>query len=306
MNDLEEEYEQRRKLAYYTIVIDSRDRLFGTGGVTNFLVQFQPQMTRVASVELQYCFLPFVFSNVTTTYGNQFSFTLANTAAVNGTFAVTIPNGFYSLAQMVAIANTELVAVFENLAGGPYACPITFALSEVTNRVYMTYNSSPPFNQAAGTPIAITFTPAAKGLNGIAPNYFFTMLGLDATTTTLFTVPSAKISTVFTFPLAATAQLPINGVIINIVGLPSKVLTSSQRTGQFYIGVTAANLNGQHVALPNTFKVNSTFFNSVFLEDNYFAFSQLQVYLTDNNGNSLDPDQNPTDWNMSMLVTTYK
>jgi hypothetical protein len=180
------------------------------------------------------------------------------------------------------------------------------ALSEVTNRVYLTYNSSPPFNAAGSTPITISFTPAAAGINGIAPNYFLTMLGLPANVVTVFSVPVANISNVFTMPHPATAQLPINGVIINIVGLPTKVLTSSQRTGQFYIGVTAANLNGQHVALPNTFKVNNTFFNSIFLEDNYFAFSQLQVYLTDNNGNSLNPDQNPTDWNMSMLVTTYK
>lgn len=313
MNDDILQYEERRKLGYYTIVIDSRDRILNTGDPTNFIVRFQPQMTRVASLELQQCFLPFVFTNVTTTYGNTLSITIANTTVSPSiTFNVTIPTGFYSLTQLVSIINTEMTAYFiNNFTTPPYPagsnnCPISFALSEVTNRIYFTYNSTSPWTASGSTPILITFNILPTNANGISPNYLLTMLGMPNNTASVFIAFSASVSTVFTLPNPATAQLPINGVIINIVGLPTKVLTSSQRTGQFYIGVTAANLNGQHVALPNIFKVNNSYFNSIFLEDNYFAFSELQVYLTDNNGNSLAVDQNPIDWNMSMVVTTYK
>lgn len=299
-------------LRYYTIVVDSRDRISAVEDPTNFRVKLQPQMTRVHALQLQYAFLPFVFSNVTTTYGNLLSISINNSSVSNVTVPIYLPTGFYSLTQLVQIMNTELAAQFNSLfttppyPSGSNICPITFSLSEVTNRIYMTYNATAPWNASGSNPVTVTFNLLPKTASGLSPNYLLTMIGLPNNVSTVFTIPTGTISNVFTLPNPATAQLPINGVIINIVGLPSKVLTTSQRAGQFYIGVTAANLSGQHVNLPNTFKVNNNFFNSIFLEDNYFAFAELNIYLTDNNGYPLYPDQNPTDWNMSMVVTTYK
>jgi len=290
-------------LEAYSIIIDSSDRLSGTPD--NFVVNFNPTISRVRRIELMNAFLPFNFNNVTSTYGNTFYFSLSGTAfpippLVN--IAVPIPNGFYTLPQIITAINESLVNVFAGILTG-YASPITFSLASIPNRLILNYNAS-----IFGGIVTLSFNQPPKNQStGIIPNYLYKMLGLMSTGITTFTYgPGGGPMYVNTLPNPATAQLPISYVLLFIQGLPAKCITSSQIGTQFYIDIEGATILGQQIALPNSYKNRRDYWNVIELQNDFFNFQQLNVQITDNFGQSLLFDQNVTDWHFSFKVTTFK
>lgn len=281
----------------YSIIIDSRTRLSGTP--ENFKVRFNPVVSRIKTIKLESVFLPFNFNNVTVLYGNSLQF-VHNWNGGTLSTSITIPIGFYNINELLTALNDAFTERYALLPGNP-ASPFTFTLASIPNRVLLNYNST-NFPTAAD----ITFTPfPASAATGVASNYLYTMLGLDSVSPTTFTFPNDGNTTfVRTLANSVSVQLPISYVMIFIQGLPAKVISSGQIASQFYIDISGANLQGKIIALPNSYKANHDYYNSVDVKNDFFNFQELRVYITDNYGQTLD-EQNVVDWHFSFKVTTH-
>lgn len=281
----------------YSIIIDSRTRI--SGNPSDFRVLFVPVVQRVKRIQLESVVLPFNFNNVTTIYGNQLSFTLLTTAQ-NFSGTISLPVGFYTLNNLIIAVNEAFLNYFQNLG---YASPITLTFSPIPNKIILNYDNTILF----GSPAVLTFIPSLpSSQTSIAPNYLFNMLGLNPQIPTVFNIPNVIPTPGIVFANPATIQLPISYVLLFIEGLPSKVIASSQIAAQFYIDISAANLNGTEIVLPNSYKAYKDYFNTVEVQNNFFSFSELRVYITDNFGQSLYPEQNVIDWHFSFKVDCYK
>ena len=280
----------------YSIIIDSRNRIEGTP--ENFKVVFNPQLTNVKKLSLQSTHMGFNFNNVTETYGRRLRFNLTWSSGVVQSH-VELPIGRYSLVELLVAINTELQAFFNNtFATSP---PFTLSLSAIPNRVLISYD--PTFFTA---PATLTFlVPANNTSTNLPLSYLLTMLGLstDIANPTVFTFPVLG-PFVGTFPNPATAQLPISYIIINVEGVPSKVLTSAQIGGTFYVDVNSTNISSQVINAPNDFKSMTSYYNEVNLQRGVFNFAYLRVFIVDNFGQPL-LDQNVIDWHFSFIVSRY-
>lgn len=281
-----------------SIIIDSRSRLSGTPA--NFKVRFNPALKRVKKLTLQSTFLPFNFNNVTSTYGNTLRFTLNTSGPYFDTVNnIVIPVGFYTMSELLTTLNQQIIQYFSDLG---YSSPISFSFSSIPNRVIINYNTSGGFDGATLTFIPPAFDPTQLGF---ARNYLYLMLGLSGTTNTVYNYP--LVATLYNSVLSnpTTIQLPFSYILMFIEGLPAKVISSTQIASNFYIDIFSANLNGTELALPNNFKAQRDYFNTVEIKDNFFNFAELTVTIVDNFGQSLD-EQNVTDWHFSFTVEAYR
>lgn len=281
----------------YTIFIDSKNRVSGTPD--NFKVRWQPQITDVHFISLMSCVLPFNFNNVTSLYGNSLPFTLTSgVAAFSST--LRIPIGFYSLDELLTFMNTALSRLFNTHYSQP--SPISFSLGTVPNRVLLSYNAT-----YFTSPATLTFhIPPMDPTTKVVPLHLFRMLGLPIDQDTVYAFDGHP-SLTYTqpFPLSASAQLPISAILIHIESLPTKVITSAQVPANFYVDIEIANLRGDLIALPVSFKAYNDYFNSIELSRNQFNFAELKVTISDNNGKPLT-EQNVIDWHMCFRVSTFE
>ncbi len=281
----------------FTVIINSRDRISGTKD--NFLVRINPVLNNIRSLSLQSCQLPFNFNNVTTQYGNTILFHLF-TLVHDQFIQITIPNGYYSIQQLIVVLNQAMIdfyAALPNLPAGTNICPISFSFSPIPDRINLNFNAS-FYN---GAPATLTFLATQTGTQ-LA--HLYRMLGLPDDEDYTFTFPAGPTSFQFQLPLPASNHLPISYVFINISDLPTKVISSSQHTGQFYIDISPTLVHGEQVEAPVSYKINRDYWNDVYLPANFFNFKEVTVSLTDSRGKSLF-DQNVTEWSLTMLVETY-
>jgi len=279
------------------VIINSVDRI--SGERDNFIVQFNPVLNNIKRVSLQKVEFPFSFNNVTTTYGNSLTISLTTTYGTTN-IGIQIPNGFYTTTELITAINTVLQNYFSTVSvpSGGNVSPFNFTYSSIPNRVQLDYNAS----VWTGSPVSITFIVGATPLD----NHIFRMLGLDDYTNTTFTcTPAGNTNYQFTFAHPATINIPISALLINIAGLPSKVLTSSQNVGTFYVDVTRQSYQGQSVYEPNTYNSRRDYYNELEVAENLFSFQQLRVSITDSRGYSVLTDQNVTNWSMTLLVEQY-
>lgn len=281
----------------YSIIVDTKDRIRGTPD--DFTVQFLPVIQRVHFIELQSVFLPWLFDNVTVLYGNSLPFNLTSGAGVvAGT--VIIPKGFYNIQELLVAVNLEFQRIFNLLPGSP-PTPITLSIASIPNRIILNYNAT-----VFTIPATLTFTPPPLNpATHIRPTYLFSMLGLPTNQATSFVFNNPpNINYTVEFPLSVNTQLPISYIMMHIEGLPSKVISSSSTGGQFYIDISGSNIEGKLIALPNSYKAYNDYWNTIELPGDFWNFSELKVFLTDNFGKPVT-EQNVIDWHFSFKVTTY-
>lgn len=282
----------------YSIIVDTADRISGTPD--NFLVRFVPSISRVREMSLQSVFLPFNFNNVTQLYGNILQWQLVYGPGTTIAGQITLPIGFYNETQLITAINAEFQEVF-NLPPISSTTPISFTLSSIPHRVLLTYDAT-----NFPIPATLTFTiPPLNASTQVVPNFLYKMLGLNSNSPTVFTFNTiGQTSYTAVLPNPVDTQLPISYILMRVEGLPTKVITSHSIGGQFYIDISAANLDGKLIALPNSYKAYSDYFNTIILPNNFFSFQELNVQIVDNFGRTLI-EQNVVDWHFSFKVSSY-
>lgn len=293
-----------RQLFKQVYIINSINRNIiytGQNSITNFRINLTPHLSNVIEITLESVSLPFNWNNVVPEYGNSLLIVFSSTPHPPvHTIAVTLPTGFYNMDQLLTLINTSCQAYFSVLVGAPAGriCPFTFVLNSVTTHIDITYDDS--FYGSSTLTFDTSWTVPTNVIK--KPYHVYQMLGLSISTADPLNHFVFPASNVLSFPNSYSNRLPISYILINIEELPAALSTTGGKSAQFYVDVTDVVNNGERITAPVQYRHYRDSYNSVFIKDHMFNLKELNIYLTDSQGLSLD-SQNPKEWSMVLSMT---
>lgn len=303
MNDGQESYAERypRTLSTALMQINSRDRVNPlASNVGNFNIQPIPRDAKILAASLEYCAMPFNFSNVTSEYGHRIAFRYypdKNNLAVFYTLDIVIPRGFYTTPSLVEFLNS-VIEQFFSLHPPISADIITISYSYRDGVLQI--NSS---NLLA----RIEFLPLLPAIGGLT--WVFAMLGLYKHQTTVFVDFDLLSVNYQLFPFPATSSLPFDYVQIKIDLFPPEVFNTNQTNCTFIIPLhgyraseTSYVTNTQGSSHGVVYRKFNNFTQRIVFPYNFPKMTHLNIVLTDSNGLPITNHLGAEEWTMLIFL----